>query len=176
MKSITVSISFSGKTFEGLIWNFSLPDVHFSLPNSFADENILEASPRISATVKAIVDLSKKMNFPLKISRVKADVDIYYHHKKLGRLDLNKWQKANLTRIETHGDVETELTVDSVVKNASLNITDDDVFSDLVQDLVFGGKPVILGVKAEVNVETKTALGKFIVRDIPAEGKVFVKR
>lgn len=176
IKGVTMPVPFPGKTFEGLIRNFSLADVHFSLPNPFAGSDSPEASPRISAIVKALVGLPKEMNFPIEVPRVRADADVFYHDKKLGHLDLNKWQKANSTRIEAHGDTEAGLAVDSVVKNAPLNITDDDVFSGLVQDLVFGGKKVVLGVKADVDVETETALGKFVVRDIPAEGKVFVKR
>lgn len=176
IKSVTLPVPFPGKTFEGMIRNFSLADVHFSLPNPFASPNEPEASPRISATVKAIVGLPKEMNFPIEVPRVRADADVFYHDKKLGRLDLNQWQKANSTRIEAHNDTEAGLAVESVVKNAPLNITDDDVFSDLVSDMVFGGKSVTLGVKANVDVETETALGKFVVRDIPAEGKVFVKR
>lgn len=176
IKSVTLPLPFPGKTFEGMIRNFSLADVHFSLPDPFASPNEPGASPRISAIVKAIVGLPKEMNFPIEVPRVRADADVFYHKKKLGRLDLNRWQKANSTRIEADGDVEAGLAVNSVVKNAPLKITDDDVFSELVSDMVFGGKKVILGVKANVDVETETALGKFVVRDIPAEGKVPVKR
>ena len=176
IQSVTVPVPFPGKSFDNLIRNFSLADVHFTLPDPFAAPETPEASPRISATVKALVGLPKEMNFPIDISRVRADADVFYHKKKLGRLDLNKWQKANTTRIEAHDDVEAGLAVESVVKKAPLKITNDDVFADVVQDLIFGGKPVVLGVKADVDVETKTALGKFVVREIPAEGKVFVKR
>jgi len=176
IKSVTLPVPFPGKTFEGMIRNFSLADVHFSLPDPFASPDEPEASPRISAIVKAVIGLPKEMNFPIKVPHVRADADVFYHKKKLGRLDLNKWQKANSTRIEAHGDTEAGLAVDSVVKNAPLKITDDNVFSDLVSDMVFGGKNVVLGVKANVDVETETALGKFVVRDIPAEGKVYVKR
>ncbi len=176
IKSVTLPLPFPGKTFEGMIRNFSLADVHFSLPDPFASPSEPGASPRISAIVKAIVGLPKEMNFPIEVPRVRADADVFYHKKKLGRLDLNRWQKANSTRIEADGDVEAGLAVNSVVKNAPLKITDDDVFSELVSDMVFGGKKVILGVKANVDVETETALGKFVVRDIPAEGKVPVKR
>ena len=176
IKSVTVPVAFPGKTFEGLIRNFSLADVHFSLPDPFARPGSPEASPRISAIVKVLAGLPEEMNFPIDVPRVRADADVFYHKKKLGHLDLKEWQKANSTRIKAHGDVPAGLAVDSVVKNAPLKITDDDVFSDVVQDLVFGGKKVVLGVKADVDVETETALGKFVVRDIPAEGKVFVKR
>ncbi len=176
IQSITVPVPFPGKTFDNLIRNFSLADVHFSLPDPFANPDEPEASPRVSATVKALVGLPKEMNFPIDVSRVRADADVYYHKKKLGRLDLKKWQKANTTRIEAHDDIEAGLAVESVVKNAPLKITDDALFTDVVEDLIFGGKPVVLGVKAVVDVESETALGKFVVREIPAEGKVFVKR
>ena len=176
IQSVTVPVPFPGKSFDNLIRNFSLADVHFALPDPFVSPDEPEASPRISATVKALVGLPKEMNFPIDISRVRADANVYYHKKKLGRLDLKKWQKANTTRIEAHDDTEAGLAVESIVKNAPLKITDDDVFTDVVEDLIFGGKPVVLGVKADVDVETETALGKFVVREIPAEGKVFVKR
>ena len=176
IQSITVPVPFTGKSFDNLIRNFSLADVHFALPNPFANPNEPEASPRISATVKALVGLPEEMNFPIDVSRVRADASVYYQEKKLGRLNLKKWQKANTTRIEAHDDVEAGLAVESTVKDAPLKITDDDVFKDVVEDLLFGGKPVVLGVKADVDVETETALGKFVVREIPAEGKVFVKR
>jgi len=176
IKSVPVPVPFPGKTIENLIRNFSLADVHFDLPDPFASPKSRQGQPRISAVVKALVGIPKEMDFPIDISHVKAESDVYYHDKKLGRLDLSRWQKANSTRIEAHDDVEAGLAVQSVVKKAPLYVTDDDVFSKVVQALLFGDKPVILGVKARVDVETGTALGKFVVRDIPAEGKVFVKR
>ena len=176
IQGVTVPVPFSGKSFDNLIRNFSLADVHFKLPDPFANPDEPGASPRISATVKALVGLPKEMNFPIEVSRVRADADVFYHKKKLGHLDLKKWQKANTTMIEAHDDVEAGLAIDSIVKNAPLKITDNDLFADVVEDLIFGAKPVMLGVKADVDVETETTLGKFVVREIPAEGKVFVKR
>ena len=176
IRSVTVPVPFPGKTFGSLIRNFSLADVHFGLPSPFADPKSPESHPRISATVKALVGLPSEMNFPISVAQVCAKSDIYFHKKKLGNLDLSEWQKANSTQIEQHGDIQAGLAVESIVKDAPLEITDDDVFSDVVQALLFGNKPVILGVKADVDVETETALGKFVVRGIPAQGKVFVKR
>ena len=176
IKSVIVPIPFLGHTFDNLIRNFSLANVHFSLPNPMADPDTPEAQPKLSALVKALVGLPKEINFPIDVSRVRADADVYYHDKKLGFLDLRKWQTANSTRTEAHGSEEAGLAVESIVKDAPLEITDDDVFTDVVQALIFGGKGVVLGIKAKVDVETETALGTFIIRDIPALGKVFVKR
>ena len=176
LKDVVVPLPFPGHTFDNLIRDFSLANVHFSLPDPFAAPDSPKSQPRLSAVVKALVNLPQEMNFPVKVSRVRADADVFYHEKKLGLLDLNKWQKANSTRIEADGQTPAGLAVESVVKKAPLEITDDDVFADLVEEMIFGGKGIVLGVKARVDVETESALGKFIVRDLPAEGKVFVKR
>lgn len=176
MRSIVVPLSFPGHTFDNLIRDFSLADVHFGLPSPFADPDSPEAQPRVSAVVKALVGLPEEMDFPIDVSRVRANADVYYKKQKLGELDLSKWQKANSTRVEAQGNATEGLAVQSIVKNAPLNITNNDAFADLVQALVFGGKSLVLGIKADVDVETVTALGKFVVREIPAEGKVFVKR
>ena len=176
IQSVTVPVPLPGKTVGSLIREFSLADVHFGLPDPFASPKTPESRPKISATVKALVGLPQEMNFPIEVAHVRATSNIYYHKKKLGNLDLSKWQDANSTQIEAHGDVKAGLAVESIVKNAPLEITDEDVFSDVVEALIFGDKPVVLGVKARVDVETETALGKLVVRDIPATGKVFVKR
>ena len=44
------------------------------------------------------------------------------------------------------------------------------------RDMLFGGKGVVMKVKADVDVEVETALGSFKVRKIPAEGRVEVKK
>lgn len=176
IKSVVVPLPFPGHTFDNLIRNFTLANVHFSLPNPLADPDTPEAQPKLSAVVKALIGLPKEINFPIDVSRVRADADVYYHEKKLGFLDLRKWQEANSTHVKAHGNEEAGLAVESIVKDAPLEITDDDVFTDVVQALIFGGKGVVLGIKAKVDVETETALGKFVIRDVPAQGKVFVKR
>ena len=165
----TVPLPLPGHPFDNLIKEFSLANVHFNLPSPFADPDTSEAQLAISATVKALVGLPKEMNFNLGVDRVKADADVYYKKKKLGNLDLSKWQPAR-----TNKTVDG-LLIESDVDEAPLEITDDDVFSEVVNELVFGGKGVVLGVKALVDVNTVTALGEFIVREIPASGKVFVK-
>lgn len=176
LKTVLVPFPFPGHTFDGLIRDFSLANVQFSLPDLFAAPGSPKSQPRLSATVKALVNLPEEMNFPISVDQVRADADVFYQKKKLGFLDLREWQRANSTRIDANGATPAGLAVESIVKDAPLEITDDDVFADLVRALIFGSKRIVLGVKAQVDVETKTALGKFVVRDLPTEGKVFVKR
>ncbi|KAF2461448.1 hypothetical protein BDY21DRAFT_313961 [Lineolata rhizophorae] len=177
---VTVPVPLPGHSFEGLVRNFSLADVHFSLPNPLAEPGTPEAQPRVSGLVKVLVALPEEMNFPLDVDRVRADADIFYKGDKLGELNLSKWQKANSTRVgpgeEGDGDSDgPALLVESKVKDVPLKITDGDVFSDVFQALLSGSGPVKLHIKADVDVEMRTALGTFAVRRIPAKGVVPVK-
>ena len=176
IKDIVVPLPVPGHSFDGLIRKFSLDKVHFTLPNPIAKPDSPESKPRLSAIVVAVANLPKEMNFPIDVSRVRAAAEVYYKGKKLGDLDLQQWQKANATRIDAHGDVQAGLKVQSTVEDAPLEVTDDDVFTDVVQRIIFSGKGALLEIKAKVDIETQTALGKFIVRDIPAKGTVPIKR
>ena len=176
MKDIVVPVPFPGHDFTDLIRNFTLADVHFTLPDPFARPSSPKSKPRLSAVVKALIALPNEIKFPIDVGRVRADSDVYYQKRKLGELDLSKWQEANSTRAVLPDEDQDGLLVQSVVSDAPLNITDDDVFADVFQALIFGSSPVVLGVHAKVDVETETILGKFVVRGVPAKGKVFVKR
>ena len=175
LASITVQVPFPGHSFDKLVKEFSLHDVHFKLPGPLADPGTPSSEPRISADVQAIVNLPEEMNFPIDVSRARADARVYYHGKHLGNLDLHKWQHANTTRKEATDRQKPELVVKSIVRDAPLNITDQDLFTEVIQALIFGDKSIQLGIKADVDVKISTALGTFVVRDLPAEGKVDVK-
>lgn len=176
MKDVVVPVPFPGHEFQDLIRNFTLASVHFGLPDPFASPGSSKSKPRISAIVKALIGLPDEIRFPIEVVQVRATSDVYYKDNKLGELDLHEWQSANSTRTVLPDEEQEGLLVRSIVKDAPLDVTDDDVLADVVQALVFGSTPVILGVQAKVDVETQTILGKFVVRDIPAKGKVFVKR
>lgn len=175
MSSVTVPVPLTGHTFHHLMKSFSLANVHVSLPDPLADPDSPEGQTRISAVAKAFVGLPQQMNVPVDVSRVRADAEIFYHGRKLGNLDLRKWQQANSSRIEPVGDDDSPtLLVESVVDDAPMRITDDQTFSDLVQALLFGSKPVPLTIKADVDVDISMALGQFVIKKVPTQGKVSV--
>lgn len=165
LRDTMLPFTLPGHPFDNLIKNFSLADTHFSLPDPFAEDS----RPSISAVVKVLVGLPNEMNVNLDVDRVRADADVYYKGQKMGKLDLRKWQAANATKIDD------DLLIQSVIDSAPLEILDSDVFTEVVQQLVFGGKGVQLSVAAKVDVNTATALGEFVVRQIPAQGSIFVK-
>ncbi|KAF2471513.1 uncharacterized protein BDR25DRAFT_393166 [Lindgomyces ingoldianus] len=175
LRDITVPVPFAGRDMGNLIKNFSLDDVHFSFPDLFADPDSPEAQPQISALVKVEVGLPNEMNFPLNVTGIGANADVFYHRKKFGKLHLTRWQAANSTRIEAHGEEGPSLLVEADIKDAPLEILDDDVFSEVVKGIVLGGRPITLDIKAAMDVEVNTPIGKFAVREIPAEGVVPVK-
>ncbi|EME38561.1 hypothetical protein DOTSEDRAFT_75917 [Dothistroma septosporum NZE10] len=175
MGDITVPVPLPGRTFGHLIKNFSLTDTHFSLPDPWAAPDSPDSNPRLSANVKALVSLPEEMDFNISVARVRADADVFYKGKKLGRLDLTKWQDANSTRIDASKEDGPLLMVNSHVQDAPLEIEDQDVFTDVIQALLFGGKTVLMKIQAEVDVSVDTALGEFIIRKIPADGQVPIK-
>jgi len=174
LKNITVPVPFSGHDMGNLIKNFTLADIDFTLPGFFAEPGTPESNPRVSATIKVVIDLPKEMNFPVDVDTVLANADVFYKKKKLGELHVPE-QKANSTRVEANGEEGPLLLVDSYIKDAPLEITDDDLFTEVISALLFGGKSVVLDVKAAVSVGVDTPVGKFVVREIPAEGIVPVK-
>ena len=173
IRGTTVPLPLPGHLFDNLIRNFSLADVHFSLPDPWAAPDTPLSQPKISAVVEALVALPKDMNFNVNVDRVKADADVSYKGMKLGELDLHKWQQAKTTKIESND--MSSLLIQSRVEEVTLNITNGDAFADLLQSLIFGGKGAELGIKAKVDVNTKTALGEFIIRKLPADGKIHIK-
>lgn len=165
LRDTTLPFSLPGHPFDNLVKNFSLADTHFSLPDPISND----PHPKISAVVKVLVGLPAEMNVNLDVDRVRATADVFYKGDKMGKLDLSKWQEANATQ------EDEDLLIQSVVDEAPLEITDDAVFSKVVREIAFGGRGVHLGVKANVDAGTVTALGKFVVRNIPATGKIFIK-
>ncbi|GAB7361510.1 hypothetical protein MBLNU230_g1566t1 [Neophaeotheca triangularis] len=176
MRDITVPVPLPGRTFGHLIRNFSMTETHFSLPDPLSDPKSPESNPRISSKIQALVSLPEEMNFNVSVGRVRAAAEVFFHGKKLGNLDLHKWQQANSTRIDKTEDEGPTLKVESLVDQAPLDVTDSDVFTDVLQAVLFGGEEVQLHIKADVDVELETAaLGAVRVRDIPAEGEVPIK-
>ncbi|KAM3074732.1 hypothetical protein ACMFMG_008152 [Clarireedia jacksonii] len=175
ISSVTVPVPFPGHTFDKLIKNFSLTDTHFSLPDPFAEPGTDEANPRISGNILVLAGLPKEMNFGINVTNVRATADVFYKGDKLGILDLKKWQDAQSERVDLGNGDDAALKIQSRIKNAPLEITDDDVFTDVMTALFLGGKGVMLKVQALVEVKISTVLGDFTIKDLPAEGVVPVK-
>ncbi|KAI1813651.1 hypothetical protein GGS20DRAFT_552669 [Poronia punctata] len=175
LASVTVPIAFPGKTLDGLLKDFSISEVHFTLPDPFADPDDPDANPKVSGNILVTAALPAEMNFGIDVTGVRANADVTYKSKKMGELNLREWQRASSTRIEGKGSEGPRLEIESRIIEAPLNITDGDVFGDVVQALLFGTKPIQLGVQALVDVKVQTSLGELVLKEVPAEGKIPVK-
>ncbi|KAE8390651.1 hypothetical protein BDV23DRAFT_155021 [Aspergillus alliaceus] len=174
LKSVTVPLAFTGHALDNLVKNFTMSDVNFDMPNPLAEPNSPEAQPRVSALVKVLIGLPNQLNLQLDVPRVRADADVHYHGKKLGVLNLPKWQSANSTLLKDV-DGAPALLINFSMKHAPLQVTDSDVLTDILQALLFEGRPVRLTVTASVDAQVSTGLGTYAIRGIPAEGAVNVK-
>jgi hypothetical protein len=175
LKGVTVPMPFTGHALDNLVKNYTMSDVHLSLPDPFAEPDSDESQPRISALVKVLIALPEQINLHVDIPHVRANADVFYHGKELGVVNLPKWQPANASYIKDT-DGSQALLVNFAMKDAPLRVTDEDVLTEILQSLIFEGKPVGLRVVAAVDAEVATKLGQFAVRGIPAEGAVQVKR
>ncbi|KAI1765820.1 hypothetical protein GGR53DRAFT_488432 [Hypoxylon sp. FL1150] len=175
LSSVTLPVPFPGRTLDGLIRNFSLTNTHFTLPDPFADPDDPDSNPKVSGNILVTAGLPSEMNFGIDVTNIRATADVLYKSKKMGELNIKEWQHANSTRVEGKGDEGAMLKIESRVIDAPLNITDGDVFSDVVSALLFGGETVRLHVKALVDIKVQTTLGDLTLKEVPAEGKIPVK-
>ncbi|KAF4420004.1 hypothetical protein FACUT_11320 [Fusarium acutatum] len=172
LESITVPIDFPGRSFDSLIRNFSLTDVDFKLPDPFADVNDPEGDPRVSGTAQVLAAVPPELNVELGVDKLRSNADLFYKKRKMGELNLRQWQSANSTKVHDKETDETLLNITSRLVDVPLTITDGDVFSEVMQKLLFGGGDITLDIKAEVDVKLKTVLGILTVKKVPAEGKI----
>lgn len=176
LSSVTLPVPFPGRSLDGLIRNFSLTDVHFTMPDPFAEPGDPDADPKVSGTILVTAGVPSEMNFGINVTNVRARADVLYKTQKMGELNLREWQHANSTRVEGKNGDEATLRIESRIEDAPLNVTDSDVFSDVLQALLFGDKAVKLDIDAAVDIKVVTALGTLVVKDVPAQGKIPVKR
>ncbi|VTO93188.1 unnamed protein product [Fusarium graminearum] len=172
LESITVPVDFPGRSFDSLIRNFSLSDVDFKLPDPFADVDDPDGEPKVSGTAQVLAALPPELNVNLGVDQIRSNADLFYEKRKMGELNLRHWQDANSTRIHDDENNETLLNITSRLVDVPLTITDGDVFSEVMQKLLFGGGDITLDIKAEVDVKVKTVLGILTVKKVPAEGKI----
>ncbi|CZT08744.1 hypothetical protein WAI453_006133 [Rhynchosporium graminicola] len=174
ISSVTVPVPFPGHSFDSLIKEFSLTDTQFFLPDSSAKPGSDEENPQISGTILVTAGLPKEMNFGINVTRVKAIADVIYKGKKLGVLNLHKWQKAHSEKITPKDGGNATIKIESRIEHAPLEVTDDDVLTDIMMSLFLGSK-ISLKVVALVDVEVSTVLGEFVIKQLPAEGIIPVK-
>ena len=174
LASVTVPVPFPGRTFDKLIKNFTLTDTHFSLPGPFADPQ--DSDPTVSGNIVVIAAIPHEMNFSLNITRVRATANVFYKGKKLGELNLKEWQAADSERVELDNGEDAVLKIQSKIKDAPINITNDEVLTDVLQEFLLAGRPVMLRIVALVDAEVSTVLGELIIKEVPAEGLIPLKR
>lgn len=171
LRSVTVPLPFEGDPLDDMMKNFTMTDTHVSLPNPFAEPGAPDAQPTVSALVKVLIGLPANVNISVDIPSVRAHTNVFYHGKQLGIMNIEKWQNAKSTRVELE-DGSGALLVEFSIKNVPLQVTDNDLLSQVVQQMLFGKKGVVLHVTATVDAKVATGLGRFAVHGIPGEGDV----
>jgi len=172
MASLRVPVPFPGHSFDKLIKNFSMTDTKFKFPGIFSNP---DEDPTISGNIVVIAGLPKEMNFGINVTAVQATSNVFYKGKKLGVLNTDGFQPAKSEQIESTNGEAADLKIQSKMKQVPLKITSDEVLQQILAQYFIGG-PIELKVVALVDVKIDTVLGELIVKELPAEGVVPVKR
>jgi hypothetical protein len=168
LSQITLPIPVQGRRETGeLIKNFTFSDVKFDLPNPLADPSSPESSPRVSGNIVVLVDMPKDIHVDVDIFSLRTIADVFYKGKALGILNMEHWQKSKSKRVDADDGTSSVLKLQAKLKEIPLEITDQDVFSDMVEELLFGDGSVVLDIKALVDAKVKTGLGEVIIRGLP---------
>lgn len=173
LQSITVPIALPGRSLSNAIRNFTATDVDFKLPSPFADPNDPDGAPQVSGTIEVLAALPEELDLDIGVHSIRSDADLYYKGDKLGELNMRKWGKANSTKIDSAN--ETLLSIMSHVEDVPLDITNNDVFTEVIQKMLFGGEDIFLDVEAAVDIRVGTVLGNLDLKGIPANGTIPVK-
>ncbi|EFQ98725.1 hypothetical protein MGYG_01743 [Nannizzia gypsea CBS 118893] len=175
LNSVTIPFPFTSPGFSRLIKRFSMKNVQFYLPSPFAKPNTPESMPKVSALVQAVVDLPRQLDVPVNVSRVRTNANVFYHDHKLGIIDIKEWQNARVRRVVDDSDGKPTMVVEFDIQKAPLQVTDEDLLSEVLQKMLFERQDIPLRVDAHVDAELQSALGEFIVRDIPSGGNIIVR-
>ncbi|KAK5997046.1 hypothetical protein PT974_02397 [Cladobotryum mycophilum] len=175
LSTITVPIDLPGRSFDDAIRNISVSDINFKLPSPFADPNSPNGKPRVSGTLQVLAALPSELQLDIGINSLQAKSDVFYEGKKFGELNLRRWQKASSTKLPGSGDDEDLMQITARIANVPLDITDGDVFSDVMQELLFGDDDLVLDINSLVDAKVSTVIGDLVLKDIPAKGKIPVK-
>ncbi|KAI6248210.1 hypothetical protein HI914_03505 [Erysiphe necator] len=175
LSTVKVPLTIPGHQYHGLIRNFTISDINFSLPDFLAEPESEKASPKLSGHLEAIADIPKEINFNMSVSQARAAVDVLYKGAKFGELDLHEWQKVDCELIKEENYTVTSLKIKSDVNNAPLRIINDSIFTDIIAALLFRRETVLFKLIALVDVQVSTVLGKFLIEDLPANTTLPIK-
>lgn len=170
LRSVTIPVPFPGHKLDTVIESFNLSNVQFRLPEPDSKPRSPESAPRLSASVRAVVRLPEEINFPIDVQRLRSIANVSYQGKTFGTLSLHKWMPATSSEV----DGRKELQVDTVVNDAPLDVTDYNVFEEVVGKFVLGGQPIPLDINGNVDIDIKTNVGEFVISRIPAAGTIIL--
>ncbi|KOS23229.1 hypothetical protein ESCO_003583 [Escovopsis weberi] len=182
LASTAVPIDLPGRSFDNAIRNISVSNIDFKLPSPFADPDTPQGKTQVSGTLQVLAAVPRDLQLGMDVNGLQASSDVFYQGKKFGELNVRSWQKAESERLpggdddgNDDDDVGDLMMITSRLSQVPLDITDGDVFSDVVQQLLFGDADLLLDISSLVDARVSTAIGALVVKEIPARGKMPIK-
>ncbi|EPQ62508.1 Bgt-863 [Blumeria graminis f. sp. tritici] len=175
LSSITVPLTFPSLNMSKNFGNFSIKDMEFHLPDIIPNPGFGNTSPHISGLVEVAASLPKEINFGLNVTKIRATSKVLFENRKFGDIYVRNWQHASSAQVRGPNKQGSSLYVQSYIKDAPIEITDNVVFKDVVQALLIEGRNVSLQIIALVDIYVSTVLGEVTLTNLPGEGFVPVK-
>ncbi|KAK9248659.1 hypothetical protein V1506DRAFT_259330 [Lipomyces tetrasporus] len=150
-----------------MVKSFGLSRVKITLPPRVPGD--APALPRISALVNAVIELPKELDFSVSINKLCGSSDMYYQGDKFGVLVISEWIPA-----QSFYTPEGYIQVVAEMADVPMEITDQDVFKKIVQQMFFSGEAYI-DMRGTIDVALEMPVGEFAIRNIPVKSSVAVR-
>lgn len=160
LTQVTVPIDLPGSGTDQLARDIELLDVKFNLPSFLGGGG----KPKISGKVRGVIDVPTDINVDVKIDSVHVLADLLYKKRKFATIESPGWSPA-VSKFRA----EKELQVEVVLRDAPVTITNQDIFSSVVSELLGGN--VLVDVLGTGDVKVTTALGNLEAHELPIEAR-----
>lgn len=160
LSHVHIPIQIAGNQNEQLARDIELSDVKMNLPSFFGGGG----KPKISGKIRGIIDIPSDIKVDVQVDSVHVLADLLYKGKKFAYLESPGWAPAS-----SRFPKQEELLVEVTLKDAPVTITNQDVFSSVVSQLLGGN--VLVDVLGTGDVKVITSLGKLEAHKLPIEAK-----
>lgn len=161
LAQITIPVDIPGSQSDQLARDIQLTDVKFNLPSLIGGSG----KPKISGKVRGTIDIPSDVDVGLKVDSVHVLADLLYKKKKFATIESPGWSPASSKLLSD----AKELKVEVVLRDAPVTITNQDVFSSVISQLLGGN--TLVDVIGTGDVKVATALGDLEAHELPIEAE-----
>lgn len=160
LAQVSIPVDIPGTQADQLARDIELSNVKFNLPSFLGGGG----KPKISGKISGVIDIPADVEVGIEVESIHVLADLLYKKRKFATIESPGWAPAT-SRFRT----SRELQVEVVLRDAPVTITNQDIFSAILSELLGGNALVDVTGKGDVRVET--SLGQFEAHKLPIEAQ-----